>query len=1373
MSSSRLRGAQVGRPPNQTEWVSWKSWNTLALDIVNLPREVNTHDLHDALSKEGTIMSIDIWELRPGDRQTRGRIRFRPPPANSDWIHSPYLINLRSGGTHYLKFQICTTHLENLPSPVRPGVQLPIENELRSTQVDIGVLLNESKVHSMQTFAANAHPRFVVDVKKKCIFIYFKVALRGSISGPEPAFGELTQHDYRLKITFLQLSEVFEQFDKISQQASLLIVLDSSVICHRKVKNIQMTFTEPRSWREEDTWYRQTAVAHNPIFLKSVTTNLKRHGQVIDLGRWNVFKITFAPEQIIEPRLSAGPADPLGLVRDIFQDYNITLKDGNHFTESPDRPVPVWQWIDFSESASTKASALLKDLEDNSYEHLSFAIRYQLEVCLSQGYLSEYTMTRQFIQELKSLGDTRARHLLEFVASEKKKYLDPMKIFKLKYFRGVTGSKIPSYCCHMHTARITPTTIYYSTPTVDISNRVVRQWSDSRKAGRFLRVRFTDEKTEGRINSSIGDSNDEIYTRVKRTLANGITIGDRHYEFLAFGNSQFREHGAYFFAADAGISAATIRAWMGQFSHIRNVAKYAARLGQSFSTTRAFTFSSVQTVTCEEIAHNGCTFSDGVGKISTFLARLLTEEHNIKTSNGEPPSAYQFRLGGSKGMLVISPDPLPQEVHLRPSQQKFEATHNGLEIIRWSQFSLATLNRQLILVLGALGVKDEVFLQKQNVMLNSFQEAMSSDAKATALLQKYIDPNQTTLILSKMVNNGFRITNEPFMNTMLGLWKAWHLKNLKEKAKIVIDSGADLLGCIDETGTLEGHYLSKISAAQTHEEKLAALPEIFVQICREDQDGQYEVIEGLCILARNPSLHPGDVRVVRAVNKPELRHLRDVVVLPQKGDHDVASMCSGGDLDGDDYLVIWDRDLIPERWFTESMDFKSKKAPDLNHEVTVDEVTSFFVTYMKNDCLPRIAHAHMAWADTNRDGVWSEKCFRLAKLHSDAVDYNKTGGHATMTRDLVPKKWPHFMEKRFKRDDAIYHSDKVLGKLYDVVIAPDFVPNLSMPFDSRILDNELIPASNSYMDTARSLKSEWDINMRQVMAQYEINTEFEVWSTFVLRHGFVLKDFKMQEDLGRIVGTMRRGFRQACYDKAGPDNIAFLVLAMYRVTEEQMSTALKAQQEEKERRKNIIDIDLPSTELPLISFPWVFPEVLGDIAMGKVKVPELISGVNSEAQAAGPIGVAPMFDCLQAREMLDDMRRESPASFDLDEDLMSLNFVDEFASKPNRIPTLGEDRDSGVFFAGQSGDEEGGEDGGVHLADQDIAHDRAVEPEADKIENANVNVNVNGNGNANASAGEKEGEREGEGGREQLDMVEQEGDIKASALDALLSMINN
>ncbi|CAG8291982.1 unnamed protein product [Penicillium olsonii] len=1360
---SSPQGPQQGPTPARPEWQSWKSWNTLALDLLNIPKEVNTHDLYEALSKEGNIMCIDIWENKPGDRMTKGRVRFRPPPADISWAQKPYRIKLRSGGTHLLLLQISDTHTETIPSPVRPGIKLPIETELRATQVDIGVLLSETTTHFMQSFTAAARPRFVVDVRLKCIFIYFKVGLRGS--GPGPTKGDLTQHDYRLKITFLQLSEVFERFDKISQQASLLIVLDSSVICHRKVKDLQMTFTEPRIWREEDSWYRQTTVAHNPIFLRNAATNLKRPGQIIDLGRWNVLRVTFAPEQVIEPRLSKPPVNPFTKARDIFQDYNITVKDGNHFIESPDRPVPVWQWIDFSESApasaSTKASALLKDLEDQSYEHLSFEIRYQLEVCLSQGFLSEYTMTRRFVQELKSLGDGRARRLLEFVASEKTKYLDPMKIFDLKFVKGVTNSRIPSYCCHMRTARITPTTIYYNTPTVDISNRVVRQWSGNHKAGRFLRVRFTDEKTEGRINASMGDSNDEIYTRVKRTLANGITIGSRHYEFLAFGNSQFREHGAYFFASEAGISAATIRAWMGQFNHIRNVAKYAARLGQSFSTTRAFTTSSVQTVQCEEIVRNGCTFSDGVGKISTFLARLLTEEHGLQTWNGEPPSAYQFRLGGSKGMLVISPDPLPQEVHLRPSQQKFEATHNGLEIIRWSQYSLATLNRQLILVLCALGITDDVFLQKQNVMLTSIQEAMSSDVKAMALLQKYIDPNQTTLTLSRMVSCGFRKTNEPFMNTMLGLWKAWHLKNLKEKAKIAIDAGADLLGCIDETGTLKGYYKDKVSAARSYEERLAALPEIFVQVCREDQYGRYEIIEGLCILARNPSLHPGDVRIVKAVNRPELRELRDVVVLPQTGDHDVASMCSGGDLDGDDYLIIWDPDLIPNDWFVECMDFKSKKAPDLDHDVTVDEVTSFFVTYMKNDCLPRIAHAHMAWADMQEGGVRSDKCLRLAKLHSDAVDYNKTGGHAIMSRDLVPKRWPHFMEKRFKREDAIYHSRKVLGQLYDTVIAPDFVPNLAMPFDSRILNSPLVPASNVYMDTARSLKAEWDLNMLQVMAQYEIKTEFEVWSTFVLRHGFVLKDFKMQEDLGRIVGTMRRGFRQACYDKAGPGNIASLVLAMYRVTEEQMTAALKAQEEEKVLRESLSNVQTSPTELPLITFPWVFPEVLGDIAMNRVQVPVLIpiSDDDPDAQATMPAGVAPMFDWTHAREIFQSMQDETEATADPTcpiGDLISLS--SESDGPDNKLPrTIGDDRDSGVYFVGR---ENGVEDGSkksagniLEVPDEGFANGAESDTRLAHGQVAKLAHKIEAN--------------------EELDMVEQEGDIKSSALDALINMISN
>ncbi|KAL4759856.1 uncharacterized protein BDW70DRAFT_139280 [Aspergillus foveolatus] len=68
-------------------------------------------------------------------------------------------------------------------------------------------------------------------------------------------------------------------------------------------------------------------------------------------------------------------------------------------------------------------------------------------------------------------------------------------------------------------------------------------------------------------------------------------------------------------------------------------------------------------------------------------------------------------------MLIVSPKARPQEVHIRTSQFKFAALSQGLEIIRWSQFTVASLNRQLILVLSTVGIADEVFHLKLKTML--------------------------------------------------------------------------------------------------------------------------------------------------------------------------------------------------------------------------------------------------------------------------------------------------------------------------------------------------------------------------------------------------------------------------------------------------------------------------------------------------------------------------------------------------------------------------------------------------------------------------------------------------------------------------------
>ena len=232
-----------------------------------------------------------------------------------------------------------------------------------------------------------------------------------------------------------------------------------------------------------------------------------------------------------------------------------------------------------------------------------------------------------------------------------------------------------------------------------------------------------------------------------------------------------------------------------------------------------------------------------------------------------------------------------------------------------------------------------------------------------------------------MIIDGFMQSREPFMMSLLQLWRAYHIKSLKEKARIVIEEGAYVLGCVDETGTLKGHYnnpQSRIDA--TRQEKMGALPEVFLQISdisentKASGQGHYKVIQGICILARNPSLHAGDIRVVRAVDVPSLHHLKNVVVFPQTGDRDIPNMCSGGDLDGDDYIVLWDKDLLPETVNEQPMDFTAEKPVESTKPITVRDITDFFVTHMKNDSLGRIANAHLAQADFNDSGVRASKC---------------------------------------------------------------------------------------------------------------------------------------------------------------------------------------------------------------------------------------------------------------------------------------------------------------------------------------------------------------------------------------------------------------
>jgi RNA-dependent RNA polymerase len=91
------------------------------------------------------------------------------------------------------------------------------------------------------------------------------------------------------------------------------------------------------------------------------------------------------------------------------------------------------------------------------------------------------------------------------------------------------------------------------------------------------------------------------------------------------------------------------------------------------------------------------------------------------------------------------------------------------------------------------------------------------------------------------------------------------------------------MGCIDETGLLEENEVFIKCDNVLNDEELNGEEE---QEEYEDKDNEslaYTILKGKIAVAKNPCMHPGDIRVLNAVDKPQLRHLVNCIVFPSKG----------------------------------------------------------------------------------------------------------------------------------------------------------------------------------------------------------------------------------------------------------------------------------------------------------------------------------------------------------------------------------------------------------------------------------------------------------------------------------------------------------
>ena len=160
---------------------------------------------------------------------------------------------------------------------------------------------------------------------------------------------------------------------------------------------------------------------------------------------------------------------------------------------------------------------------------------------------------------------------------------------------------------------------------------------------------------------------------------------------------------------------------------------------------------------------------------------------------------------------------------------------------------------------------------------------------------------------------------------------------------------------------------------------------------QNESEGQ--LITGDVVITRSPALHPGDVQCVTAVNVPSdspLQALHNVVVFSAKGQRDLPSQLSGGDLDGDLYSIIYDHSLRPKQ-VADAADYQNPTPIDIGRSVQRSDMTNFFVNFMENDRLGLIATLHQISADQKDQGTFDPDCILLASLHSTAVDFSKTG----------------------------------------------------------------------------------------------------------------------------------------------------------------------------------------------------------------------------------------------------------------------------------------------------------------------------------------------------------------------------------------------
>ena len=310
----------------------------------------------------------------------------------------------------------------------------------------------------------------------------------------------------------------------------------------------------------------------------------------------------------------------------------------------------------------------------------------------------------------------------------------------------------------------------------------------------------------------------------------------------------------------------------GDFSKELNIFKHTSRKGMIFSDSKYVTDVNIYNVLPLEDEKIGeYIITDGIGKISSDLMELAAKKWGINNLKQKPISAIQIRFMGCKGVFAVDPFLQENTVHYRESQKKFESDDTALNICSVANYKEACLNRQFIILLSSLGVKDEIFqkieddiIKKYNELLVDPYKAMSSDKSLyyefKSILLRFVPVFEDLFKKEKEIN----LIDEPLISQFLNIFVYSKLINIKYNGKLNDKRCVCLMGVLDETNTLKEN-------------------EVYVHLVHSTEYSRInKVLNQKITVYRSPSLYPGDIKILNAVNKPELSHMKNVIVFSKK-----------------------------------------------------------------------------------------------------------------------------------------------------------------------------------------------------------------------------------------------------------------------------------------------------------------------------------------------------------------------------------------------------------------------------------------------------------------------------------------------------------